>query len=53
MASKVLPTLLEGLATEVIGGLAEKAIKGGSGLYPDKHGRGVTQIHLVEGEASF
>ena len=48
MASKVLPTLLGGLATGVIGGLAEKAIKG-SGLYLEKRGRGVCQIHLVEG----
>ena len=49
MASKVLPTLLTGLASGVIGGLAEKAISKGSGLYLGKHGRGVTQIHLVEG----
>lgn len=48
MATKVLPTLLGGLATGVIGGLAEKAIRG-SGLYLAKRGRGVSQIHLVEG----
>ena len=48
MAAKVLPTLLGGLATGVIGGLTEKAIKG-SGLYLGKKGRGVSQIHLVEG----
>ena len=48
IASKVLPTLLGGLATGVIGGLAEKAIKG-SGLYLSKRGRGVSQIYLVEG----
>ena len=54
MASKVLPTLLGGLATGVIGGLAEKAIsKSGSGLYLGKRGRGVTQIHLVEGGGLF
>ena len=47
MASKVLPTLLGGLATGVIGGLAEKAIKG-SGLHLSKKGCGVSQIHLVE-----
>ena len=46
VASKVLPTLLTG----VIGGLAEKAIsKSGSGLYLGKRGRGVSEIHLVEG----
>ena len=49
MASKVLPTLLTGLASGVIGGLAEKAISKGSGLYLGKNGRGVSQIHLVEG----
>ena len=49
MATKVLPTLLTGLASGVIGGLAEKAISKGSGLYLGKHGRGVSQIHLVEG----
>ena len=50
MASKVLPTLLTGLASGVIGGLAEKAIgKSGSGLYLGKRGRGVSKIHLVEG----
>ena len=50
MAAKVLPTLLTGLASGVIGGLAEKAIgKSGSGLYLGKRGRGVSQIHLVEG----
>ena len=50
VASKVLPTLLTGLASGVIGGLAEKAIgKSGSGLYLGKRGRGVSQIHLVEG----
>ena len=36
------------IATGVIGGLTEKAIKG-SGLYLAKRGRGVSQIHLVEG----
>ena len=50
VASKVLPTLLTGLASGVIGGLAEKAIsKSGSGLYLGKRGRGVSKIHLVEG----
>ena len=50
VASKVLPTLLTGLASGVIGGLAEKAIsKSGSGLYLGKCGRGVSEIHLVEG----
>ena len=50
VASKVLPTLLTGLASGVIGGLAEKAIsKSGSGLYLGKRGRGVSEIHLVEG----
>ena len=49
MASKVLPTLLTGLASGVTGGLAEKAITKGSGLYLGKHGRGVSRIHLVEG----
>ena len=50
MASKVLPTLLTGLASGLIGGLAEKAItKSGSGLYLGKRGRGVSEIHLVEG----
>ena len=48
MAAKVLPTLLGGLATGVIGGLTEKAISG-SGLYLGKRGRGVSRIHLVEG----
>ena len=48
IASKVLPTLLTGLASGVIGGLAEKAIRG-SGLYLGKRGRGVSQIHLIEG----
>ena len=49
MAAKVLPTLLTGLASGVIGGLAEKAISKGSGLYLGKRGRGVSQIHMVEG----
>ena len=49
MATKFLPTLLTGLASGVIGGLAEKAISKGSGLYLGKRGRGVSQIHLVEG----
>ena len=50
MASRVLPTLLTGLASGVIGGLAEKAIsKKGSGLYLGKRGRGTSEIHLVEG----
>ena len=49
MASKILPTLLGGLATGVIGGLTEKAISSGSGLFLSKRGRGSTQIHLVEG----
>ena len=49
MASKVLPPLLTGLASGVIGGLAEKAITSGSGLFLSKRGRGCTQIHLVEG----
>ena len=50
VASKVLPTLLTGLASGVIGGLAEKAItKSGSGLYLGKRGRGVSKSHLVEG----
>ena len=49
MAAKVLPTLLTGLASGVIGGLAEKAISKGSGLYLGRKGRGVSQIHLVEG----
>lgn len=50
VASKVLPTLLTGLASGLIGGLAEKAItKSGSGLFLGKRGRGVSQIHLVEG----
>jgi len=50
MASKFLPTILTGLASGVIGGLAEKAIgKSGSGLYLGKRGRGVCQIHLTEG----
>ena len=47
---KILPTLLTGLASGVIGGLAEKAItKSGSGLYLGKRGRGLSEIHLVEG----
>ena len=49
MATKVLPTLLTGLASGVIGGLAEKAISKGSGLYLGKRGRGASRIHLVEG----
>ena len=50
VASKVLPTLLTGLASGLIGGLAEKAItKSGSGLFLGKRGRGVSEIHLVEG----
>ena len=50
MATKALPSLLTGLATGVIGGLAEKAIsKSGNGLFFGKRGRGFTQIHLVEG----
>ena len=50
MASKVLPTLLTGLASGLIGGLAERAVtKSGSGLYLGKRGRGVLEIHLVEG----
>ena len=49
MATKFLPTLLTGLASAVIGGLAEKTISKGSGLYLGKRGRGVTRIHLVEG----
>ena len=50
MATKFLPPLLTGLASGVIGGLAEKAIsKSGSGLYLGKKGRGVSQIHIVEG----
>ena len=44
VASKVLPTLLTGLASGVIGGLAEKAItKSGSGLYLGKRGREVSK----------
>ena len=50
VASKVLPTLLTGLATGALSGLVEKAItKKGSGLYLSKRGRGVSEIHLVEG----
>ena len=50
VASKVLPTLLTGLASRVIGGLAEKAIsKSENGLFLGKQGPGVSQIHLVEG----
>ena len=49
IAAKALPTLLTGLASGVIGGLAEKAISKGSGLYLGKRGRGVSQIHMVEG----
>ena len=50
IASKVLPTLLGGLATGVISGLAEKAIsKSGSGLFLSKRGYGCSQIHFVEG----
>ena len=50
VASKVLPTLLTGLASGLIGGLAEKAIsKSGNGLFLGKRGRGVSKIHLVEG----
>ena len=50
MASKVLPTLLTGLASGLIGGLAERAVtKSGTGLYLGKRGRGVSEIHLVEG----
>ena len=49
IAAKALPTLLTGLASGVIGGLAEKAISKGSGLYLAKRGRGVSQIHMVEG----
>ena len=49
MAAKVLPTLLTGLASGVIGGLAEKAISKGSGLYLGKRGRGVSRIHLTKG----
>ena len=49
VASKVLPTLLTGLASGLIGGLAEKAITKGSGLYLGKRGRGVSEIHLLEG----
>ena len=49
MATKVLPMLLTGLASGLIGGLAEKAISKGSGLYLGKRGRGVSRIHLVEG----
>ena len=50
IASKVLPTLLTSLASGLIGGLAEKAItKSGSGLFLGKRGRGVSEIHLVEG----
>ena len=37
MAAKVLPTLLTGLASGVIGGLAEKAISKGSGLILGKN----------------
>ena len=47
---KIDPTLLTGLASGLIGGLAEKAnSKSGSGLYLGKRGRGVSKIHLVEG----
>jgi len=49
MAAKVLPTLLTGLASGVIGGLVEKALSKGSGLYLGRRGRGASQIHLVEG----
>ena len=50
VANKLFPTLLTGLASGVIGGLAEKAIsKSGSGLYLGKRGRGISEIHLVEG----
>ena len=40
---------MTGLASALIGGLAEKAISKGSGLYLGKRGRGVSQIHMVEG----
>ena len=49
IASKVLPTLLTGLASGLISGVAEKAITKGSGLFLGKRGRGVSEIHLVEG----
>ena len=53
-----MPTLLTGLASGVIGGLAEKAItksgdKSGSGLYLGKRGRGVSKINLVEGSGLY
>ena len=53
LAARFLPTLLGGLATGVIGGLAEKAISG-SGLYLSKRGYGcAAQVHLVEGEGLY
>ena len=48
IASKVLPTLLTGLASGLISGVAEKAITKGSGLFLGKRGRRVSEVHLVE-----
>ena len=54
IASKILPTLITGLASRVIGGLDDKAIsKSRSGLFLAKLGRGVSESHLVEGGALY
>ena len=49
LASKALPHLLGGLATGLISGGVERAIKGGNGLFLGKRGYGTAQVNLTEG----
>ena len=49
LAAKALPTLLGGLATGLISGGVERAIKGGNGLYLGKKGYGTAQVNIVDG----
>ena len=49
LASRAIPTLLGGLATGLISGGVERAIKGGNGLFLGKRGYGTAQIDFTEG----
>ena len=49
LVSRVLPTLFGGLATGLISGGVERAIKGGNGLYLGKKGYGTAQVNIVDG----
>ena len=49
LASRVLPTILGGLATGLVSAGVEKVVKGGNGLYLGRKGYGTAKIDLVEG----